>query len=57
MRLYKENKDISSRSSSRHEERGASAILPRLSAAMTTPSLNFTARTDVPVTMGCCVWV
>ena len=26
--------------------------LPRLSAAMTMPSLNFTARTEVPVTMG-----
>ena len=28
---------------------------PRLSAAMTTPSLNLTAITDVPVTMGDCV--
>ena len=28
---------------------------PRLSAAITTPSLNFTARTEVPVTTGC--WV
>lgn len=28
---------------------------PRLSAAITTPSLNLTAMTDVPVTMGC--WV
>jgi len=28
---------------------------PRLSAAMTTPSLNLMAITDVPVTMGC--WV
>ena len=25
---------------------------PKLSAAMTTPSLNFTPRTDVPVTAG-----
>lgn len=25
---------------------------PKLSAAMTTPSLNFTASTDVPVTVG-----
>ena len=25
---------------------------PRLSAAMTTPSLNFTATTEVPVTTG-----
>lgn len=29
--------------------------VPRLSAAMTTPSLYFTATTLVPVTMGC--WV
>ena len=28
---------------------------PRLSAAMTTPSLNLTARTEVPVTTGDCV--
>jgi hypothetical protein len=28
-----------------------------LSAAMTTPSLYLTARTEVPVTMGDCVWV
>ena len=28
---------------------------PRLSAAITTPSLNFTARTEVPVTIGDCV--
>ncbi len=28
---------------------------PRLSAAITTPSLNLTATTDVPVTIGCCV--
>ena len=28
---------------------------PKLSAAMTTPSLNFTPRTDVPVTAG--LWV
>lgn len=26
--------------------------VPRLSAAMTTPSLNFMPSTDVPVTMG-----
>ena len=26
--------------------------LPRLSAAITTPSLNFRATTDVPVTTG-----
>ena len=31
--------------------------LPRLSAAITTPSLNLTARTEVPVTMGDFVWV
>jgi hypothetical protein len=30
-------------------------IVPRLSAAMTTPSLNLRATTDVPVTMGDCV--
>lgn len=29
--------------------------IPRLSAAMTTPSLNLMAITDVPVTMGACV--
>ena len=32
--------------------------IPRLSAAITTPSLNLTARTDVPVTTGdwvCCI--
>jgi hypothetical protein len=29
--------------------------LPRLSAAMTTPSLNLMATTDVPVTTGDCV--
>ena len=29
--------------------------VPRLSAAMTTPSLNLTASTDVPVTTGDCV--
>lgn len=29
--------------------------LPRLSAAMTTPSLNLRATTDVPVTIGDCV--
>jgi len=34
-------------------ERAVKAIVPRLSAAMTTPSLNLTARTDVPVTIGC----
>ena len=28
---------------------------PRLSAAITTPPLNLTATTEVPVTMGCCV--
>ena len=26
--------------------------LPKLSAAITTPSLNLTARTEVPVTIG-----
>ncbi len=31
---------------------GASAVVPRLSAAMTTPSLNFAANTEVPVTIG-----
>ena len=30
---------------------------PRLSAAITTPSLNFNAITDVPVTAGDCVCV
>ena len=32
--------------------------LPKLSAAITTPSLNLTARTEVPVTIGdfVCVW-
>lgn len=34
---------------------GVEISLPRLSAAMTTPSLNLTARTDVPVTAGDCV--
>lgn len=29
--------------------------IPRLSAAITTPSLNFMARTEVPVTTGDCV--
>ena len=29
--------------------------VPRLSAAMTTPSLNLTASTEVPVTTGDCV--
>lgn len=29
----------------------------RLSAAMTTPVLNLRAMTEVPVTMGDCVWV
>ena len=29
--------------------------VPRLSAAMTTPSLNFMPSTEVPVTMGDCV--
>lgn len=29
--------------------------VPRLSAAMTTPSLNLRPMTEVPVTMGC--WV
>jgi hypothetical protein len=29
--------------------------IPRLSAAMTTPSLNFAASTEVPVTIGLCV--
>ena len=28
---------------------------PRLSAAITTPVLNFTASTEVPVTIGDCV--
>jgi hypothetical protein len=31
--------------------------VPRLSAAMTTPSLNLTPSTDVPVTAGDCVCV
>jgi hypothetical protein len=31
--------------------------LPRLSAAITTPSLNLTPNTEVPVTAGDCVWV
>jgi hypothetical protein len=31
--------------------------VPRLSAAITTPSLNFNAITDVPVTTGDCVCV
>ena len=30
-------------------------VVPRLSAAITTPSLNLTPRTDVPVTAGDCV--
>lgn len=29
--------------------------VPKLSAAMTTPSLNLTPNTDVPVTAGDCV--
>lgn len=29
--------------------------IPRLSAAITTPSLNFSATTEVPVTTGRCV--
>ena len=40
------------------EEGGALRVvydIPRLSAAMTTPSLNFMAITEVPVTMGDCV--
>jgi hypothetical protein len=36
---------------------GKEGFVPRLSAAMTTPSLNFRATTDVPVTTGDCVWV
>jgi hypothetical protein len=35
--------------------RSAYACIPRLSAAITTPSLNLTAITDVPVTIGDCV--
>ena len=31
--------------------------LPRLSAAITTPSLNLTPSTEVPVTAGDWVWV
>lgn len=31
--------------------------IPKLSAAMTTPSLNLTPSTDVPVTAGDCVCV
>lgn len=31
--------------------------LPKLSAAITMPSLNLTARTEVPVTIGDLVWV
>lgn len=31
------------------------ADIPRLSAAITTPSLNLTAITEVPVTIGDCV--
>jgi hypothetical protein len=27
-------------------------VVPKLSAAMTTPSLNFAASTEVPVTIG-----
>ena len=42
-------------------QKGTDGVLrghvPRLSAAITTPSLNLTARTDVPVTMGDWVWV
>lgn len=34
---------------------GSGVYVPRLSAAMTIPSLNFAASTDVPVTAGC--WV
>ncbi len=33
------------------------ACLPRLSAAITTPSLNLTPSTEVPVTAGDWVWV
>lgn len=32
-----------------------SYVIPRLSAAMTTPSLNLAASTEVPVTIG--LWV
>lgn len=31
------------------------SAIPRLSAAITTPSLNLIATTDVPVTIGDCV--
>lgn len=34
-----------------------SVSIPRLSAAITTPPLNFRATTEVPVTIGDCVWV
>lgn len=30
--------------------------VPRLSAAITTPPLNLMATTEVPVTIGDCVW-
>jgi len=34
---------------------GDGTAIPRLSAAMTTPSLNLAASTEVPVTIGLCV--
>ena len=37
--------------------RAKNSKVPKLSAAMTTPSLNFMARTEVPVTAGDWVWV
>ena len=38
-----------------HFDASPQVSLPKLSAAMTTPSLNFAATTEVPVTMG--LWV
>lgn len=43
--------------SERWNERANFGTLPRLSAAITTPSLNLTPSTEVPVTAGDCVWV
>jgi hypothetical protein len=57
MMLNREDGDISSENPVESLQRADGASLPRLSAATTTPSLNLTARTDVPVTMGCWVWV
>lgn len=57
MMLQRKESDVSMEEALADKWNAWKIELPRLSAAMTMPSLNFTARTDVPVTMGCWVWV